>query len=164
MLSLVLASRDARAANEKRLLRDYPGRTLLVMTVILPGRVKRDARSAVIARAADEAIAQAFRERIKYRERRDRLTGRESYYIIEGDDNTVKRVAIDIEDSHPLGRLFDIDIIGRDGNPLSRTVLGHAPRRCLLCENEARYCMRARSHSSEALQKKITELVLAYRS
>lgn len=58
-LEQLLKSRDQRWDRERRLLREFPGQTLVVLTVVMPGRVKRNAQTRVIARAAEAAV-QAF--------------------------------------------------------------------------------------------------------
>ena len=73
-----------------------------------------------------------------------------------------KRLTVELEDTHPLGRLFDADIILPEGRPLSRTELGAPPRRCLLCDREARFCMRNGSHTREELHAKIAQMIADY--
>ena len=45
----------------------------------------------------------------------------------------VKRLLVPLEDASKLGRLYDIDIIGRDGKKISRSDIGKPGRTCLLC-------------------------------
>jgi phosphoribosyl-dephospho-CoA transferase len=42
---------------------------------------------------------------------------------------------------------------------LSRSDIGLEPRKCLLCGNEVRYCMRAKTHTTEELLARIEEMV-----
>lgn len=56
----LLKSRDARVAHQAELLGDYPGKSLLCLTVMLPGPVKRSAMSLKIASAAVEAVHGAW--------------------------------------------------------------------------------------------------------
>lgn len=93
---------------------------------------------------------------------RDLETGYEAYLITPTPLLEAKRIAVQIEDTHPLGRLFDIDIINADGVPVSRETIGEKPRRCLICEHEARYCMRMRWHTQEEIWAKINEMVDLY--
>ena len=51
-LEQLLMSREQRWDTERRLLQEFPGQTLVVLTVVMPGRVKRNAHTRVIARAA----------------------------------------------------------------------------------------------------------------
>ena len=92
----------------------------------------------------------------------DLETGYEAYLITPMPLLEAKRIAVNIEDTHPLGRLFDIDIINADGVPVSRDAIGEKPRRCLVCDHEARYCMRMRWHTQEEIWAKINEMVDSY--
>ena len=64
-----------------------------------------------------------------------------------------------IEDSAPVARLFDMDVLDADGKKLDRTVFGYPARKCLLCDEPASICGRSRAHSVEQLQQKTAELL-----
>jgi len=155
-----LESRDRRAARQRELLEEYPSATLLCLTVQLPGSEKRNRMSMAIARAALDAIREAFPER-QLDEERDLETGFEGYFVVDFPIADAKRTACRIEDTHPLGRLMDIDVISAEG-PLSRSSIGLPERGCLLCNQPARVCMRARSHTTAELLDKIKELLTKY--
>ena len=162
VLEDLLKSRDARVVRQRELLMAHPGLSLLCLTVQLPGAVKRNDVSLTIARAGVEAVRSSFN--IDYEEIRDLETGFEGFFMVEGAPMEAKRVACSIEDTHPLGRLMDLDVIVLDGCPvpLGREELGLPPRKCLLCENDARVCIRTRAHSTEDLLAKIEEMVNNY--
>ena len=42
---------------------------------------------------------------------------------------------------------------------ISRADIGLEPRKCLLCDNEVRYCMRAKTHTTAELLARIEEMV-----
>ena len=164
-LEQLLESRDRRAAHQKDLLGAHPGKSLLCMTVQLPGPEKRNALSLTLACAGVEAIRAAFPA--GYEELRDLETGYEAYFLLSMPAEEVKRQACQLEDTHPLGRLLDLDVLaipGQTGNlqPLSRSDIGLPPRKCLLCEQPARYCMRAHTHSREALLARIEQMIRSY--
>ena len=108
-LEQLLESRDRRAAHQRSLLEAHPGRVLLCLTVQLPGSVKRNETSLAIADAGVKAVRQAFAP--EHEELKDLETGFEGYFLLSGDPLEVKRRACEIEDSHPLGRLMDIDVL-----------------------------------------------------
>ena len=56
-LDQLLASREERASFQKELLKGYPGKTLVCLTVIMPGKVKRNLQSLVVAQAAVIGVA-----------------------------------------------------------------------------------------------------------
>ena len=158
-LQELLDSRDRRARRQGELLSQFPGRALLCLTVQLPGPEKRNALSLKIARAGVEAIEKRFNP--VFEETNDLETGFEAFFIVDGQPLEVKKAAVEIEDTHPLGRLMDLDVIGPEG-PVGRASIGLQERRCLICEKPARYCMRAGSHTQDELIAKIKQLVSSY--
>ena len=60
------------------------------------------------------------------------------------------------------GRLVDLDVLwgNEELKSLHRGDLGLPPRRCFVCQEEAKVCGRNRRHSLEAMQEKITEIIL----
>ena len=148
-------SRDARVAHQAELLGKYPGKTLLCLTVMLPGPVKRSDVSLKIASEAVSAVRSAFD--LQFEELRDLETGYEGYFIVDMSVVDAKRQAVSLEEQHPLGRLFDLDVITADG-PMSREELGLPGRKCLICGKPVRECMRTRAHSTEELLNKINDI------
>ncbi|MBQ7205962.1 MAG: citrate lyase holo-[Muribaculaceae bacterium] len=162
-LDALLQSRDNRHALQQQLLKQHPGGTLVCLTVVMPGSVKRNLYSMVTAQAAMTALLDRLGESIIQSVRtRDLMTGYEAYLITGLPAMEAKRVTTAIEDSHPLGRLFDIDVIDSDGTPISRQAVGGEPRRCLLCDHEARWCMRNHSHTQEELLAHIQKMINDY--
>ena len=161
-LNELLASRDSRHAMQQKLLAEHSGKTLVCLTVVMPGSVKRNHQSLVVAHAAVEQMIRSYELGVRNGERlieRDLETGYEAYLITPLPLLEAKRIAVQIEDTHPLGRLFDIDIIDKDGVPVSRDRVGSRPRRCLVCDREARYCMRMRWHTQEEIWERINAMV-----
>lgn len=143
-------------------MREHPDETLLCLTVIMPGSVKRNRLSLVVAQAATEALRVAFGDSITWMEECDRETGFEAFALTSLPMLEAKRTACRIEEEHPLGRLFDLDVIDSTGTPVARAAIGMQPRRCLLCQHEARYCMRNHTHTREELQVRIETIVDEY--
>ena len=166
-LNELLASRDSRHAMQQKLLAEHSGKTLVCLTVVMPGSVKRNHQSLVVAHAAVEQRIGSYELGVRNDERlieRDLETGYEAYLITPLPLLEAKRIAVQIEDTHPLGRLFDIDIIDKDVVPVSRDRVGSRPRRCLVCDREARYCMRMRWHTQEEIWERINAMVDEYQN
>ena len=187
-LAELLDSRDKRAKHQKDLLGANPGKSLLCLTVQLPGPEKRNASSLKIAHAGVEAVRKAFLP--LYEELNDLDTGYEAYFLVDLPAEEAKRRTCQIEDSHPLGRLMDIDVLSTtppvsgnyfsqgfaknqfpetstepthtDVEAISRLDIGLEARRCLLCDNEVRYCMRAKLHTKEELLSRIEQMLKEY--
>ena len=183
-LAELLDSRDKRAKHQKDLLGANPGKSLLCLTVQLPGPEKRNASSLKIAHAGVEAVRNAFLP--LYEELKDLETGYEAYFLVDLPAEEAKRRTCQIEDSHPLGRLMDIDVLSttppvsenyfsqgfaknqfpetstEPTHIVGRADIGFPPRRCLLCDNEVRYCMRAKLHTKDELLSRIEQMLKEY--
>ena len=161
-LDALLQSRDNRRLLQQQLLQQHSGKTLVCLTVVMPGNVKRNLYSVVTAQAALTSLLDRLGEHIQATRAQDLITGYEAYLITDLPAIEAKRVTCDIEDSHPLGRLFDIDVMDANGIPISRQAVGGEPRRCLLCNHEARWCMRNHSHTHEELMARIQQMIDDY--
>lgn len=159
-LEQLLQSRDARQEKQAMLLRANPACTLVCLTVVVPGAVKRTDDSLVVAQAALEALQKAFGTQAV--STADLPTGFEAYLLTPLAPVKAKEIAVGVEDTHPLGRLFDVDVLSADGIPLSRADIGQPARKCLLCDREARFCMRNHSHTTGELLQEIHRLVETY--
>lgn len=82
-------------------------------------------------------------------------TGIEALIALDGDTKEMKRLCVGIEEKLPLGRLFDIDVIAKNGEKLGRS----EPRKCLICAENASVCARSRAHSVEELQKAVQRML-----
>lgn len=155
----ILSARDQRAASQ-RLLLERHRQPVLSMTVVMPGPVKRNVTSLFIAQVGSALIEESFKasESIV----NDKETGFEALYAIPLPPEELKRMAVAIEDSHPLGRLLDLDVIAPDGTPLSREALGLLPRRCLVCGDHAHACVRSRRHTITEVLAVIERMVADY--
>ena len=161
-LDKLLASRDRRVEMQQKLREKHPNLTLVCLTVIMPGNIKRNLSSLIVSQAAINALLNRFEGTIVDVITRDLETGYEAYLLTSLSQREAKIIACDIEDNNPLGRLFDIDILDNDGVPVKRETVGSSPRRCLMCDNEARYCMRNRTHTPQELNTQIQQMVDAY--
>jgi len=161
----ILAARDARRQKQMRLLKAYPDKTLICLTVIMPGEIKCNEYTPIIGAAACQAIEETFKDKLILPDEADcntknvSKTGFEAFFLVSLPPVEVKRQTVRIEETHGLGRLFDIDVIEKDCVPISRNEIGEKPRQCLLCNDEARICMRKHTHTHEELLTKIRSLV-----
>ena len=78
-------------------------------------------------------------------------TGDELILCINENADYLKMLMTQIEDQHPLGRLFDIDVLDHKGHKISRPFF----RKCLICQSQAQECARNRKHSIIDMQNKI---------
>lgn len=157
-LDELLLSRDNRHQMHLELLNQCQGRTLVSVTMVMPGPVKSNAISMALADKAEAFLKRFEPLKIEYFSRRDLHTGTEIYLICNLPLLETKRICCAIEDQHPLGRLWDFDVICGDSVPLSRTEIGLSPRKCIICGEDAINCIRGRKHTKQDLYNRVVEI------
>lgn len=160
-----VTSVELRAARDRRVLKKWelltPGGEICLVefSLNIAGAVK----TFPFARAA-------FREEV--RELSDRLsrfsvlktevyeknTGDCAFFLLKSQAIQVKKFLVSVEESHPLGRLFNLDVCGPDGISVKRHDLGLLPRTCLVCGEDAHVCAQKKSHSMELIQWQTAKL------
>ena len=154
-LHQILSAREARARRQEALLAEHGG-VLVCFTMNIAGPVKYSPLIEAGFRLGQAQLRKFFSplHSICVVE----PTGCEGYYVLRGDPLEIKRKAALLEDSAPVGRLYDMDVMTASGK-ISREQVGLAPRKCLLCDGDARICGRSRAHSVQALQAETKRLL-----
>jgi holo-ACP synthase len=164
-LEQLLLAREARAERQKALLDKYR-MPVMSFTVNIPGLQKNTPLARFVFNEGYSVLIKELNEYghpAVYHRKRNLSTGMEGYFVADEDEIVLKTHAVRIETQHPLGRLFDIDVIGRNGRHVSRGSLGYPERRCFICDNEAHACARSKAHSIEELLEKIRQIVDEYK-
>ncbi|WBW49663.1 citrate lyase holo-[acyl-carrier protein] synthase [Peptoniphilus equinus] len=102
-----------------------------------------------------DGVAAVVAQEVRYE-----ATGAEALLEIEGDGIRVKRATADVEHDG-LGRLYDMDVVTRAG-AVSRKDLGLMPRKCFICDKDAKICGASRAHSVVDMQDAIDELIRCF--
>ena len=153
----VLESREKRVQMQKQLLSAYKT-SLICFTMNIAGPIKT---SPVIERAFFEGLnllSERIKENIVHSQYNIFVTGCEGFICVSLDAKEVKSICTDIENTHPLGRLFDMDVIDINGEKLSRDAL----RGCIVCGKRGRECAAGRLHSVEELQRVTKKIITDY--
>lgn len=163
-LAAILAAREDRVARRAAALESHPGGVAVSVTPVMPGAVKDCILSRLIQAAAlvelDRLVGeQGWDAELAYRE--TAVTGPEALLVVAADPEAIKRATVELEQSHPLGRLWDIDV-ATASRGLSRRDLALPPRACLVCGEPAHACARSRAHGVAELIAAIATLVGAW--
>lgn len=160
--SSLLLAREMRAERQRRLLEQYR-LPILCLSIISPGWTKNSDLFKKVFYVAISEIDATFNRGISHIISRNitySVSGPEAQYVIQsGHATDVKMAAIALEDNHPLGRLWDLDVLTPGMAVVSRETFGLPPRRCLVCSEEAQICGRNRTHSLDCLNTKIKQIV-----
>ena len=147
-LTQILQAREDRVHLQQSLLREYSC-PLICFTMNIAGPVKN---SPLIQRGFQEglqALADALPAEAIRKQHIDRaVTGCEAMYAVDMDAVQLKQICTAIEESSPLGRLFDMDVLDKTGIKLERSGL----RGCIVCGAPGRGCAARRVHPVSQLQ------------
>lgn len=155
----ILTARENRVSTQQRLLARF-AKPLICFTMNIPGPEKCNndicwgyglGKKWLQVQLADLSVLH-FEEQIL-------PTGCEGYYVVDAPADLLKQRTVQIENSAPVARLFDMDVLDADGKKLERSELGFSPRTCLICDLPAHICGRSRAHSVEQLQQKTAALL-----
>lgn len=160
----ILDSKEERARIQKRLLGKYGG-SLISFTLNIPGRKKDNKTYRDIHKEGLRLIKEKLSRsnyKLIYQKEEEKETGREAYLLVDIDPISLKKLAIELEESSKIARVFDIDIFNKNHKQVSRKDLGREPRKCLICEREARACIKEKAHSYKELVGEIESLWTSY--
>ncbi len=160
-LTDMLDCRERRAGKQEEFLRKYHS-TIISFCMNIPGPVKTNEDIAKVFHDGLHEILTYLKnnhirilESIEYQEK----TGNECILAIDCQDTkSLKNAMTEIEETHPIGRLFDIDVLDSNGNKMSRSTF----RKCFLCSCQAQECASKRRHSVAEMQQFIDEKIQEY--
>ncbi|MDD4082814.1 MAG: citrate lyase holo-[acyl-carrier protein] synthase [Sphaerochaetaceae bacterium] len=163
-LEQILDNKEKRKEKQLLLLNNFKQKNIVLVcfTVVMPGKVKQNNVSSIIF---DEGCKE-FEDNLKInkikllkKETENKITGNEAFYILEGKTpEEIKKDCIKLEESSNYSRLWDFDVISKDGNIISREQLGYKERKCLICDETSRVCYKKRTHSLFDLKMKVLDL------
>lgn len=164
-LTEVLETRENRAKLQESLVKEFR-RPVLAFKLNIPGPVKNNDVIGRVFQKGKQEIKNLLQERqwkILYEKELDINTGPEYFCVLDIKDAKMLKIEMIKLEESLLGRIYDIDVLIMMNNGISaieRTKLGFLPRKCFICENEAKVCGRNRTHSVIDMQQKIEELIL----
>lgn len=156
----ILDAREKRSYLQEKLIKKF-NLPILVIRANYPGIDKNNKTTKFIV----ETLYHELLLKFSYTnlEKIDSFEGLIYILSFEISPSDLKKIAIEMETSHPLGRLVDIDILNLQNHTLSRTDLGYAPRKCFICSSLAHNCVRSKKHSLEEVLKYIENKILYYK-
>lgn len=165
-LEEMLSFREDKVRMQEEMREAHKESVIVALGMNIPGPKKNSPGILKAFFAGGQAIKEAIDARELVLEGEREVIKKEGclkIFAVKSDDPVfVKQMTIDIEETHPLGRLFDIDIYDKAGNGISREQLGAPARRCLLCGQEAKICGRSRSHTIEELYARVEDIISSW--
>ena len=158
----ICRARDIRIERLQKLLHKKPG-SLILFTLNIPGPVKDSFLYRKIFNQGIIAIKTALtRSGTTYNieQMLELVTGPEAYLtVLDTNLYKIKKIISNIEETHPLGRIFDMDLFDTHLNQIKS---GRSMRKCFICSRPAFECSRSRRHSIDDLLDKIRIMAEEY--
>jgi len=156
-LQKILQARENRVINQKTILNKFHS-PILSITLNIPGPEKDNDKIRKIFYGCLKVVRIELKKdknaKIIYEKEHFTAGGPESFLVVKGlFEKDLKKIAVKIEDEHPFGRLFDIDVLSRDGHKIYRKDIGSPLRKCIICKNAAINCITSRKHNREEVIK-----------
>ncbi|MEA2021308.1 MAG: citrate lyase holo-[acyl-carrier protein] synthase, partial [Candidatus Caldatribacteriota bacterium] len=154
-LQEILRAREERVINQRKLLKKYH-LPILSTTLNIPGPEKNNDKIRKIfyecLRVIKIELKKDENTKIIYEKVYFTADGPESFLIVKGlSEKNLKKIAIGIEDNHPFGRLFDIDVLSKEGHKVCRKDVNKSLRKCIICNDFAIHCITSRKHNRKEI-------------
>lgn len=156
-----LLMREKRVEIQNEIIENFKN-PILVLRANYPGEEKNSFVAKYIVEIMKNEILEIFNSQIVYLQKIESIEGPTYICSIKALGKNVKKIAIEIEESHILGRCVDIDVFDNNGYLFSRKDFGGEKRSCLLCSDMAFVCARSKKHTQKEVQTAIEKRLEEY--
>jgi holo-ACP synthase len=127
-----------------------------------PGDDKNTPESNKAFSILSKLLVESYKEGFIYSTMLRGYDGKSFLGVINMDEFDAKQIGIKIEEEHNLGRIFDIDVYIRDGSSLGREKINIDERKCIVCGDNARICIKSGKHSVGEVLQEIKRIISEY--
>lgn len=166
LISEFLFDREKRVAHQEQLFKDNKDKTLVTVRINYPGIEKSNYITDDIVNIIYSEILTYYKKYIVYNDKYKNREGMICHLLFDLDFIMVKKLMIDIEENHILGRCLDIDVYKMKGDEvigISRSDLFKNSRKCFICDLDAKVCSRAQTHSIEEIKTYFEDVYSKYK-
>ena len=161
LITEFLLDRDRRVLYQEHLLKENKDKTLVTIRINYPGIEKSNYITDNIVNTIYNEILTYYGKFIVFEDKYKNKEGIVAHFLFDLDFVNVKKEMINVEEEHILGRCLDIDVYTLKNDKvigISRSDLFKKPRRCFICDLDAKICSRAQTHTIDEI-KNYFELV-----
>ncbi|WP_062551674.1 citrate lyase holo-[acyl-carrier protein] synthase [Peptoniphilus phoceensis] len=160
-MNRMLEAKEKRYYKIKNLTEKYKAPVLSFMLNI-PGEEKNFIEAVDFHKKYIEKIKKLLKEnkiKILFEDYENLVTGMEYIAVLNGNGSLIKKLMIEVEENSLSGRLLDLDIYDKNFSQVSRSSLGLPERKCIICGDTARSCIKEERHKLEELEEKVREII-----
>ncbi|MDO6355201.1 citrate lyase holo-[acyl-carrier protein] synthase [Caloramator sp. CAR-1] len=156
----ILEDREKRFLRILKLNEEYK-LPVLCGKINYPGNDKNTLKAGLAFNVLYSLLKDTFKDHEVYSETNEGFDGKSLLMVLNVLPKEAKKKAVNIEEFHQLGRLFDIDIYV-NGQPISRMDLGFKRRKCIVCGDDAGICTRQKRHDLREVIEIIDKIIDDY--
>lgn len=161
MINKILDARENRYNNIVNIINKY-NYPVVCGKINYPGNMKNTVESDMVFDELENLLIREFEKNIVYSQKLEGFDGNSLLLVVNINYLKAKEISIKIEENHTLGRIFDIDIYIENGEPVSRDVINKEKRKCIVCNNDARVCIKERKHETREIISITNNLINSY--
>ncbi len=162
-----LFDRENRVNHQEKLIKKSKDKTLVTLRINYPGIKKSNYITDDIINIIYNDILTFYKKYIVYKDKYKNKEGLICHFLFSEDSVKVKKLMIDIEENHILGRCVDIDVYTLENNEvigISRSHLHKKSRKCFICDLDAKICSRSQSHTIEDIKQYFEDIYSKYQN
>ena len=155
LITEFLLDRDRRVLYQEHLLKENKDKTLVTIRINYPGIEKSNYITDNIVNTIYNEILTYYGKFIVFEDKYKNKEGIVAHFLFDLDFVNVKKEMINMEEEHILGRCLDIDVYTLKNDKvigISRSDLFKKPRRCFICDLDAKICSRAQTHTIDEIK------------
>jgi len=145
LVNTFLRDRDIRVEYQKMLVGKYK-KPVVCIRVNYPGINKTNFITSKINEIIYNVVVGLISDKIILKNSYNSLEGPISILVADMNPFVLKRICVNIEENHKLGRLVDIDVYDENYYGISRLDLNLNKRKCYICDDYAFLCARSKKH------------------
>lgn len=160
-MNRMLEAKEKRYYKIKDLTESYKAPVLSFMLNI-PGEDKNFEEAVSFHKKYVDKIKNLLEEnkiKILFEDYQNLVTGMEYLAVLNGDGCVIKKLMMEVEEESLGGRLLDLDIYDKDFSQISRSSLGLPERKCIICGDTARTCIKKERHNLKELEERVREII-----
>lgn len=158
MIDRILRDREQRYYEILSLITEY-NMPVICGKINYPGNDKNTIEAKKAFQILKQILLEKFSNNIVYSKTLSGDDGSSILIVADMEPLDSKKIATALESAHPLGRIFDIDVYVGDGESIGRESLGMEARKCIICKDDARVCMRTGRHSLQEVIDIVNQLI-----
>jgi holo-ACP synthase len=158
LIDKILEDREKRYNLVLEYLKQY-NLPVVCAKVNYPGTDKNTEEASIAFSILQKAVLENFKSYFIHTNILEGYDGKSFLSIVNISPLDAKSIGMSIEENHGLGRIFDIDVYIEDGVSIGREKINKNMRKCILCGEDARICIKTGAHSLSQTISVINNLI-----